>query len=100
MNATELLNQAADLIERDGWRTGDGGSVGAKCVGNAIYSVWSTNHTGIPFGFGECFDAVYEVIGVDDLDGIYGWNDTVCLDQAEAVNTLRKAAENVGEVKR
>ncbi len=96
MNATELLNQAADLIERDGWRTGDGGRDEAKCVGNAIYSVWVANSAGASFG--ECFDAVYEVIGVTGMEDLWRWNDAVCLDEAEAVNTIRKAAENVEAV--
>ena len=97
MNATELLSQAADLIERDGWRTGDSGRFGAKCVSNAIYSVWAAN----PFGvlFSEGIAAVNEIVGVDTLEDLWRWNDAVCLDQAEAVNTIRKAAENV-EVKR
>ena len=93
ITATELLNQAADLIERDGWRTGDGGLDGAKCVGNAIYSIWSANSVSAQFN--EGFDAVYEVIGVTEMEGLWRWNDTVCLDEAEAVNTIRKAAENV-----
>ncbi len=98
MNATELLNQAADLIERDGWRTGDGGRVGSKCVSNAIYSVWVADPHGVFFS--EGIAAVNEVIGLTNMEALWRWNDTVCLDQAEAVNTIRKAAENVEAVKR
>ncbi len=90
MNATEILNQAADLIEKVGWRPADGHGT---CIGNAVYSTWRINR---PNGvFLEIFGAVEEVIGVDTLADLWRWNDTVCLDQAEAVNTIRKAAENV-----
>ena len=96
MNATELLNQAADLIEKGGWVPGDGGFE-ALCVGNAVYQTWKDNS-----GAGLLtisMDAVKEVIGVDTIEDLWRWNDAICLDRSEAVNTLRKAAENVEAVK-
>ena len=102
MNTTELLNQAADLIERDGWRPADD-RFDARYVSNAIYQVW---REGWPVDrlasgvFPQSIEAVEEVIGVADLNGLWQWNDHMCLDQAEAVNTIRKAAENVEGRKR
>ena len=97
MNATELLNQAADLLERDGWRPADAGW-DARCVSNAVYQIFTTTELG-SVSFIESIDAVKEVIGVDTLEDIWHWNDTVCFDKAEAVNTIRKAAENAEAVR-
>lgn len=103
MNVSEVLNQAADVLEPEGawtqgalWRTPDGtyeedGAV-CFCIQGALYLVTER----IAGGVGEG-DAVREEAEdfLETLLGrtIPGWNDDPERTQAEVVAKLREAAE-------
>ncbi len=91
MNVTELLNQAADLIEKKGWKPA---ASSGECLDTAGHAIQGHRWYGLGTAY---FAAIGAVIGEPDMTQteVWAWNDAVCLDQDEAVNTLRKAAENV-----
>jgi hypothetical protein len=83
-----ILNQAADLIERDGWWSQNPnvvrGGVRPQCAANAITDVSAS------------FDALYafsaHVAGVRRMEAIWKWNDADDRTAAEVVEALRAAA--------
>jgi hypothetical protein len=85
MTPTEVLNHAADLIERDGWWNGQGqtpiaGGGGPLCAVMALDEVLARDATA---PIDETFDALDAFIGIGE-GWIEDWNDrqpngaTVC----------------------
>ncbi len=89
MTLSELLDAAADLIEKEGWKPA---MESGKCLDTAGHAVTAYQWNGLGDAY---FAAIGAMVGNPDMtqSQIWGWNDHVCLDQDEAVNTLRKAAE-------
>ena len=87
----DVLNGAADLIERDGWVQHDNrGPNGERCMVDAICAV-------IP-GPQPWKSRLYELatVAVEEVTGSYllsGWNDRRGRTKAEVVAALRAAAE-------
>lgn len=84
--AAQVLDKAVEEIEKDGWASfRDPEARGKHCLMTAV---------GGPVGSASTYRLVCgyirEIIGTDNIPD---WNDYVCLDQAEAINTLQKAAE-------
>lgn len=102
-NVAEILNKAADLIERPGawtqgtsyrgpneeWRSGGEADVVCRCAAGAINEVcgWSFD-AALP-----AFKAFEAHIGGDTAQ----WNDSACRTQAEVVAALRAAAEKAAQ---
>ena len=87
---SEILTDAADLIERDGWRQGRGSQ--GQCATSAI---WEANRTeGIPktaqaHAETEALSALRDVI---NRHAIPKWNDGPGRTKEEVVSALREAA--------
>lgn len=90
--AADVLNGAADLIERDGWVQGSAASIGpARCAGIAIDRTaqrLDTNGYPVVCGFAK-------FLGLDGFATaeIINWNDTPGRTKADVVAALRAAAE-------
>ena len=87
----DVLNGAADLIERDGWCQGTFRDGGARCASRAIGD--AAENTKNPHG-PDWSDAAH--ICLRKLTGhwfVSGWNDKPGRTKAEVVAALRAAAE-------
>lgn len=97
----EVLNRAADLIERDGWCQGSDRLKDGICVGKAI----ELSAEALRALWGEDFDARPAFVALELAAGIrvdadhrsFGgyvlWNDAPGRTKAEVVAVLRSAAE-------
>lgn len=103
MSTSDILNKAADLIERDGWwrnkenpgwsdRFPRTYSTMPKCASQAIIAA-----AGPGLAYFSASEALKSFLGLSTYEHIPRWNDTQCLDQADCVNHLRKAAEEYAE---
>jgi hypothetical protein len=86
--AREILREAADLIERDGWVQGvyhseDGRHCAAGALSRALADVDD------PVAY-ETYSLLLDEIG---WVGVPMWNDTVATSGQQVVDTLRRAAE-------
>jgi hypothetical protein len=88
MNTSKVLNEAADLIERDGWWSQNPnaprGGVRPQCASNAISDVSTDILAQYAFSTyltGEC-----------SLSAIWDWNDADDRDGTQVVEALRAAA--------
>lgn len=87
MNTTsEILNRAADHIERHGWWTQSGGGTGT-CASNAIYHV-----TGDAFTPAHSALLVYLGHNPNDPTPIFRWNDAPGRAASEVIEVLRACA--------
>jgi len=86
--AADVLNKAADLIERDGWTQGTYQLDGKRCVDGAISATshdWSTWRNRK-----EARELLRDTIGAQIL---VDWNDAPGRTKTEVVAALRAAAE-------
>ena len=91
-----VLNGAADLIERDGWCQGRYlGPNGEHCVTDALLQAAGTQpgDSGAPGALVLYSDASLRLVAVVRDDRLSVWNDEFGRTQAEVVAALRAAAE-------
>lgn len=85
MTPADVLDAAADLLDRDGWCQGTGHMPsGQRCVENALDSI-------DPFS-SDPSRALYRVVGP-----VVTWNDTPGRTQEEVTSTLRRVARELRE---
>jgi hypothetical protein len=89
MNASELLNAAADYIEKHGWQQGELGHVGGPvCIlGSLIYADGSSNSRAID----QSVTLIRDRIGGGKLS-VAAWNDHPDRTLKDVLRTLRLAA--------
>lgn len=85
----DVLNGAAELIERDGWVQGRFADGARRCASQAIYDATLAG-PGTVRVFHEARDVFAEDIAADTT---WAWNDAAGRTQAEVVAALRAAAE-------
>jgi len=98
MNAQEILNSAADLLEKDGWCQGyPNNALGQRC---ALGAIWDVEHYGPEAGQAE--DLVRQLITKKRYGGtvsatyplaISTWNDQPGRTAQEVIAVLREAAQ-------
>lgn len=89
MIISEVLNDATDLIEREGWYPGDDSAgTDPACAGNAILRV-SMEDAAAQLG---AWRALWEHIGGTDLPDIWEWNDEPGRTKERVVATMRATA--------
>jgi len=103
MRADQVLDAAADLIERDGWIQGDGsnclildGSCAATAVHKAVLRAFPA--AGIDELCARINDNLapfVNALGGDSHDAIWKWNDAPARTKEEVVAMLRAVAINL-----
>ena len=84
MKTSEVLNTAADIIEKQGWWQ-DGRDAVGVCASNAIARASE-------IGYHPAHERFIDHIGGVKLQDIFDWNDAPGRTAAEVVETLRAAA--------
>ncbi len=88
MTAADVLNKAADLLERHGWCQGVSiDAAGRMCAGYALQQAEPDVHA----RYGARI-ALFEIIGVDSVN-ILAWNDRPKRTAEQVIATFRAAAE-------
>jgi hypothetical protein len=85
----DVLNGAADLIERDGWvQRQFGVTNGPRCISGALLAINKKVDPKHP-----AYRTVVTYLGLGDSYYLSWWNDAVGRTEAEVVTALRAAAE-------
>ncbi len=84
----DVLNGAADLIERDGWMQGGFTDGTRRCASQAIYDATARGSNLVSFH--EARDVFAESV---QTELTWGWNDIPGRTKADVVAALRAAAE-------
>lgn len=98
MSATaDVLNGAADLIERDGWcQHRPRGCDGERCADNALRVAVGVRSDGA-YVFVEARGALLDKVGYLNITT---WNDSFRRTKAEVVHALRSTASRVAATER
>ncbi len=92
--AGEILLDAADILERDGWcrhRLQD--PLGRMCLYGAIIKAHNERAKNAPFIEGGSVNRLQKYLSRDgEIDNIADWNDGICGGKEEAIQALRGAA--------